>query len=205
MRAHEARLNRAERRETLAGNMGLGRLALPRGKPRLPVLEPRLIIIALVQVDIKLPVASSKPLVLQRVELRDSNAADFRPRSILEGVIIQEFAAQDQRDGQKSPDLTLAGLERALNLARVDPLCEVVQTKEDGGTRKAGRGENLSDEFAERRGNRHFGRNNAHRHFSNILRHDVDLVVEDGTNSTGHDGGGSGDAGFEADSVVGGG
>lgn len=58
---------------------GLGLLSLLVLLPLLPAVEPRVVILALIQVDIEAPVDCTKPLVFQRVKLLHRNAAHFRP------------------------------------------------------------------------------------------------------------------------------
>lgn len=85
---------------------GLGLVSLLGLQPLLPVSQPSLVVLALVQVDVKTPVDGAQPLVFQGVELLHSDAAHFRPRLVLEGVVVEELAAEKKRDGKHPPDLT---------------------------------------------------------------------------------------------------
>ena len=187
VRTNESCLDRAESGKALAGCMGS--LALLRGEPRLPVLKPGLVIVALVQIDVELPVTSSKPLGLQSVQLGNSDATNLRPRPILERVIVEEFAAQQQRNREQSPNLALASLERAVSLAGIDALCKVIQPEQDRRAGETRRGEDLRDELPEGRRNCSIGRHHSHGHLRHVFRHGVDLVVEDSTHTAGHDDG----------------
>lgn len=189
VRMDEAGLDGAEVGEALACRVGVGSLALLGDEPRLPVLQPRLVVVALVEVDVQVPFARNQPLDFHPVELGDFDAADFGPRLVLEGVIVQELASKQQRNGEQSPDLAFAGLEGTPCLASVDSLGEVVEAQEDGGAWQPGGGEDLGHEFPEGRSNGGLGRNNAHRHIGHVFRHDINLVVENGTHATSHDDG----------------
>lgn len=174
-----------KRSESLAA--GLGCLSLLHLLPVPPVLEPCLVILAKVKVDIEAPAHGFDPFKLKSIKLADGNAADFRPGAILEGVVVEELAAEKQRDGKISPDLTLRGLVRSHTLQSVDPLGEIVHSQENGSAGKSRGSENLRDKLAEGRSDRRLGGDDANRHLSNVFSHHVDLVIEDGTYATGHD------------------
>lgn len=143
----------------------------------------------MIKIDVEPPVHRLEPVILQGVELGDGDAADLRPGSVLKGVVVQEFAAEEKRNGKEPPDLTLGGLVRALALHRVDPLGEVVHPEENGRTRQSRGGENLRHKLAKRRSDAGLRSDNAGCHLGDILSHHVDLVIEDGTNASGHDDG----------------
>jgi hypothetical protein len=167
---------------------GLGDLSLLHILPVTPILEPSLVVLAHVKVDIEAPAHGLNPLKLKRVELRHGDTAHLGPGAVLEGVVIEELASQKQRDSQVTPDLTLGSLVGTLSLQGVDPLGEIVHSKEDGGAGQSCRGEDLRHELAEGRGHSSLRCDNASGHLSNVLGHHVDLIVEDGTHASGHDG-----------------
>lgn len=176
---------RDQRSESLAAD--LGSLSLLHILPFAPVVEPSLVVLAKVEVDIEAPAHGLNPVELQSVELGNSDAADLGPGAVLEGVVVEELAAEEKRNGKVSPNLTLGGLVRALTLHGVDSLSEVVHSQENGGAWKSRRGEDLRDEFAKGRGNRGIRGHNARRHLGHVLGHHVDLIIEDGTYASGHD------------------
>jgi hypothetical protein len=172
--------------------IGLG-LALLQLLPLTPVLEPGLVVLAAVEVDVKAPAHRLDPIKLKCVEFSHGNAADLGPGAVLERVIVEKLAAQEERDGEVSPNLSLGGLVVTLGLHRVDPLGEVVHAKEDSGAGQPRRSENLGDELPEGRGDSRLGSDQANRHVGNVFSHRLDLIVEDGAHATGHlegDGGG---------------
>lgn len=158
--------------------------------PLLPALEPGVVVFAIVKVDIQTPANISKPVALHFVEVGNGEATDFRPRAVLERVIVQELAAQEESNSEHAPDMTVLGM--ALDgtmghLQHVDSLGKIVHAEEDGGTWEAGGGENLRDEFPEGRGDLSL-LNEAGSHFGNVFSHQLDIVVEDSTNAARHDG-----------------
>lgn len=175
--------SRNKRSGPLAGGLGLALLQL---LPFTPILEPCLVVFAHVQVDIQTPAHGLYPIKLKRVEFRHGNAANLRPGAVLECVIIQELATQEQRYGQVSPNLSLRSLVWSLGLHRVDPLGKVVHAKKNGCARQSRRSEDLRNKLAESRSDRRVGSHHSNRHLSNILCHSLDLIVEDGTHASGH-------------------
>lgn len=167
----------------------LGGSSLLHLLPLTPVVEPGLIVLAFIKVDVEAPVHGRKPIILQSVQLRDGNTANLRPGSVLKGVVVQEFATEEERNGEESPNLTLGGLVRTLALHGVDSLGEIVHSKKNGRTGQSRGGEDLRHELPEGRGDASLGGNNASSHLGDILSHHVDLIIEDGTNASGHDDG----------------
>lgn len=178
-----------ERSKSVAA--GLSSLLLLHGSPVAPVVKPGLVILAHVKVDVETPAHGLEPLALEGVELRDGNATNFGPGAVLERVVVKELAAQEERNGQISPNLSFGGLvgNLALTLQSVDSLGKVVHAQKNGGTRKSRRSEDLSHKLAKGGGDRSIGSDNSRRHLSNVLGHHVDLIIEDGTHATGHFGG----------------
>lgn len=61
----------------------------------MPVLNPHEeAFVFVIHHAVDLPVECGKPDQFHRVELMHRNAADFGPRSVLEGVVVEELAAQ---------------------------------------------------------------------------------------------------------------
>ena len=178
---------RDERSNSVAA--GLGDLSLLHLLPLTPVFKPSLVVLAEIKVDVEPPVHGLDPVVFQRVEFRDGNAADFGPGAVLEGVVVEELAAEEQRNGEVAPHLSLGCLVRALVLHSIDSLGEIVHAKKNGGAGKSRRSENLGDELAEGRRDWSIGSNNSGGHLGNVFSHHVDLIIEDGTHASGHDDG----------------
>jgi hypothetical protein len=88
---------RNERSEPLAAN--LGSLSLLHLLPITPVLEPSLVILAEIKVDVESPSHRLNPFKLKSVELGNGNAADLRPGTVLERIVVKELASQKQGDG----------------------------------------------------------------------------------------------------------
>ena len=92
-----------------------------------------------------LPFEGKEPVELHGVEFGDGNVADFGPRLVLEGVVVQELAPQQQGDGEHAVDLTAAG---AVNLAggqQAHAVGQVEKTQQDGGAGQTRRGQDLID------------------------------------------------------------
>lgn len=79
-----------------------------------------------------------EPFRFQSIQLRYSNAADLGPRPVLERVVVEELAAQQQRNREQSPNLSFGGLEGTLRFASVYTLGQIVETEENGGAGKTG-------------------------------------------------------------------
>lgn len=121
--------------------------------PVVPVSAPRgksvlLIIDALVD----LPVKGKEPLELHLVQFSHGDVAHFGPRLVLEGIIIQEFAAQQQTHRQHTVNLATAGLEDPLSGQDAHAARHVEQAQQNSRTGEAGRGQDLEDVFPELRG-----------------------------------------------------
>lgn len=176
-----------QRSQTLS--VGLSGLSLLHLLPLAPVVKPGLVVLAVIKVDVESPAHGLKPIILQSVQLGDRDAANLRPGSVLEGVVVQEFAAKEKRNGEETPDLTLGSLVGALSLHGVDSLGEIVHSKKDGRAGQPCGSEDLRHKLPERRSDAGLGSNHASCHLSDILSHHVDLIIEDGTNASGHDDG----------------
>jgi hypothetical protein len=62
-----------------------------------PMIDPReKALIFIVHHAMDFPTEVGQPLQLHHVELVYRDAADFSPRSVLESVIVKEFAAEEQ-------------------------------------------------------------------------------------------------------------
>ena len=158
-------------------------------EPVAPVLEPRVVVLALIEVDVQVPGDGLQPLVLKRIQLRDRDATHFRPRAVLEGVVIKELAAQEQADSQHPPHLAIRGLEAARCTEHVDASREIVHAEEDSGGGQAGRGEKARYELAE--GGRDGGAwdDESLGHLGDIVGHLIYLVVQHSADAAGkHDG-----------------
>jgi hypothetical protein len=89
-------VNSGKRCETLEGCVALLVLGLLPASPR---CKPGVEVGVGDRVDVKVPLDRLQPLLLERVKLRNSNAADLGPGSVLEGVVIEELASQEQSNG----------------------------------------------------------------------------------------------------------
>lgn len=127
-----------KRSKSLQGGAALEILLL---EPLAPALQPGVVVLALVEVDVQIPRNRVQPLVLEGVQFRDGNTADLGPRSILEGVVVQELTPQEEADGQHSPHFTVGRLEATRGVEHVDSTREVVHSEEDGGGGEPGRRE----------------------------------------------------------------
>ena len=112
---------------------GLSLLSLLVLLPLLPAVQPSIIVLAPVQIDIEAPTDRTEPFLLQGVELLDGNTTGLGPRTVLERVVIKKLAAKEQADGQHSPDLTLGRLQRTSGGQHVRSLGEVVHAEKDCG------------------------------------------------------------------------
>src|SRR5271155_5050786 len=81
------------------------------------------------------PVETFEPLQFHGVQVLNRNAADLSPRSILERIVIKEFASKEETGCQHAVDgagrLGIVASRRNLLHAR----CEVEQAKHDGRAR----------------------------------------------------------------------
>lgn len=152
-----------------------------------PAVKPCLEVIALLKVDIQAPSHCLQPVVLHSVQILNSNAADLRPGTILERVIVQEFTAQEEADGEHTPNGAIADLEATgrRSIDDVHASCEVVHTEKDGRTWESSRGEQARDKLAECRRDRRSWEDDALGHLRNILRDLINFVVEHSAHTTG--------------------
>ncbi len=164
----------------------LGLLPLLGVLPLLPVGQPGVVVLAFVEVDVEAPADGSQPLVFQGVELLDGNAAHLRPRLVLEGVVVEELAPQQERNGQHAPDLAFGVVVLPGGVHHVDTLGQVVHSKKDGGAGESGGGQDLRDELAKRSVDSAPGHDQARRHLGHVVSHQLDLVVEDSADTSGH-------------------
>ena len=112
----------------------------------LPLLRPVLPALVLHGVAVKLVIDSVQPLHLQTVELADVDAADFRPRPIDEGVVVQELAAEHERDSEKTEQV---GVGLGLSVQHGHPLVQVEHAEQDGGRGQPRRTQHLVNPLAE--------------------------------------------------------
>lgn len=115
---------------------------------------------------VDLPLEAKEPLELHGVEISDGNAADFSPGAVLEGVVVEELAAEQEAGSEHTVDLSGSRCRRrrrrCLDSSRVDvgggehphARGQVVEAEEDGGARQTRRRKDLGDVFAELRGRR---------------------------------------------------
>lgn len=171
---------------------GLGLQPLLVLQPFLPVRQPRLVVLALVEIDVESPINGVQPLIFQSVQLLDWDVADLGPRLVLEGVVIEEFAAQHQSNRHHSPNLTLRVGLLAGVAHHVDSLRQVVHAEQDGGAGEPGRGEDLRDKFSEPPVDRVCRHDDASRHLGNVIGLELDIVVEHGADTTARHGAGIG-------------
>ena len=158
-------------------------------EPVTPVLQPRVVVLALVKVDVQVPSDGLQPLMLERIKLRDRDAAHFRPRAVLEGVVIKELAAQEQAYRQHPPHFAIRGLEAARYAEHVDASREIVHAKENGGGGKTSGGEEARHKLAEGGRDRRARDDKSLGHFGDIVGHLVYLVVQHRADAAGkHDG-----------------
>ena len=155
-------------------------------EPFLPVLQPGVVILALVQVDVEAPIYSTQPLIFQSIQLADRDAADFGPRLVLEGIVVQKLTPEEQGDGEHTPNLAFAVVDLAGGSHHVGPLGEVVHAEQDSGAWKTGRSQDLGDELPEGSVHGSSGRDDAGGHVGNVVGHELDLVVEDLTHTARH-------------------
>lgn len=156
--------------------------------PLSPTGQPSSVVGSRVQVDVKLPIHSRKPLHLQSVQFLYWNGTDLRPRLVLEGVVVKKLAPEKKSSGQHPPDLAVVELWRfTLSLGHaVDPLRHVVHSQQNCRARKSSRCEDLRHELLEGRRDGHIAERQAGGHRGNILRHHLDIVVENSTDSARH-------------------
>jgi len=165
---------------------GLCSLAFLHVLPLTPIVQPCLVVLAEVEVDVETPAHGLNPIELQSVQLDDGDTTDLRPRPVLEGIVVKEFASQKKRDGEVTPDLAFGSLVRPLALHAVNPLGEIIHSEKNRRTRQSRRGEYLRNELPKRRCNVGIWSDDSRRHLSNILCHQLDLIVEDSTNASRH-------------------
>lgn len=122
----------------------LSLLPLLGGLPLLPALEPGAVVLAPIQIDVEIPVDCSQPLVLKRVQLLHTDAADLGPRAVLERVVVEELASEEKGGRQHAPDLSLGdGRTLTTKAHHVDSLGHVVHSQKNGRARQPSRRENL--------------------------------------------------------------
>lgn len=168
---------------------GLGGLTLSHVLIVAPTIEPSLVVLAQVEIDIEAPVHSLNPIILERVELGDGDAADFGPRTILEGIVVEKLASKKERNREIAPNLALRSLVGpSLSFHGVDSLSKIVHAKKDSCARQSRGSEYLPDKLAEGRRDGSLWSDQTDCHLGNVLGHHVDLIVEDGTHASGHDG-----------------
>lgn len=134
--------------EPLAAGKGLGHLLATH--PLAPVVQPGVVVLASLQVDVEVPPDAHEPLCLQLIQLSDRDTRNFGPGSVLEGVVVEKLAAEEQGDGQHPPYLSLDRMEGTDSLQAIDPLGEVVHAKEDGGPGQTSGRKDLRDKLSER-------------------------------------------------------
>lgn len=117
--------------------------------PFTPAIKPSIEVLAGIEVDIEVPLHRLKPFMLHRIEFRHSDAADFRPRSVLECVVIQELASQKKTDRQHTPNDTIRSFVRSRSIEHVHTPRQVVHSKEDRCAGESCRRQESLDKLAE--------------------------------------------------------
>lgn len=127
------------------GGGGLGTPQLPVGKPG------RKAVMLVVNSVMDLPLKGEEPVELHGVEFGDGDVADFGPGLVLEGVVVQELAPEQQGDGKHAIDLAAAGAEDLAGGQQAHAVGQVEQTQQDGGAGQTRRGQDLIDILPELR------------------------------------------------------
>jgi hypothetical protein len=138
-----------------------------RGKPILLVMNPLM----------DLPLECKKPVQFHGVELGHWNVAHFRPRFVLEGIIVEKLAPQKEGSGKHSIDLTTTRGIHSSGREKSHSTRQVEKTQKDGGTGKPCRGEDLVHILAKLGWDRGSWVDDSLGHFCHKVRHLVHLVV----------------------------
>lgn len=163
---------------------GLVLLALLGLLPLGPIVEPGIVVFALVQIDVENPADGSQPLVFQSVQIANWDATDLRPRLVLESVVIKKLASEKKSDGQETPNLAL--VLDCTSGHHVDALGEVVETEQNGSPGKTSRRQYPRNVLPESRVHRVPWHHHAGGHLGNIVGHELDIVVENSANASRH-------------------
>jgi hypothetical protein len=174
------------RGETIEGSLAFGILRLA---PLFPAGNPCIVVVALIEIDVQIVVHALQPFMLQGVQLGNLDPADLRPGSVLEGVVVEKLASEQEPDGQHAPDDTLTSLggrwAAAHGIQLVGASGQVVHAQEDGCAGESGRGEQTRDELAEGWGDRVARQNDALSHLGDVVRHLVNFIVENRAHTAG--------------------
>lgn len=182
-----------QRGKTLESRLALLVLRLA---PLVPAVEPGIVALVGVEVDIHVPVDDGQPLVFELVQLGHGDAADLGPGAVLKGIVVEELATQKETRRQEAPrNASVDGFEVGVDKGQTRPLGQEVESQKDRCAGKTGGREETRDKLAKRRSDGHVGHEHTLRHFGHIVRHLVDLIVEHRTDATGkHDENRDGDA-----------
>lgn len=127
------------------GGGGLGTPHLPVGKPG------RKTVMLVVNSIMNLPFEREEPVEFHGVEFGDGDVADFGPGLVLEGVVVQELAPEQQGDGEHAIDLAAAGAVDLAGGQQAHAVGQVEKTQQDGGAGQTRRGQDLIDILPELR------------------------------------------------------
>lgn len=128
-------------------------------------------------------VDGEKPLPLHLVEKLGFDAAHFRPRAVDEGVVIEELAADNQRDREYAADEVFVHREMSFSADSHNTFREIVQAEEQCRRWQSRRRKDLKDPLSVGRvwpGARqpHLKHSIANVHHK--VRHELNIVVESG-------------------------
>jgi hypothetical protein len=156
--------------------MGLyGRLV----PPFLPVGQPgSKPILLVVNALVDLPVKCKEPVELHGVQLTDGDVADLSPGFVLECVVVQELASQEQSHREHAIDLATTSSIHLGRRKHAHPARKVIQSQKDSGTRQTGRRENLKDVFPELGRDRRSWVDDSLGHLSHEVGHLIHLIVQ---------------------------
>lgn len=147
--------------------------------PVAPTVQPCIVILTALQINVEVPVNATEPFSLKLIQLRYRDAGHFGPGAVLKSVVIEEFAAEQEGDGQHAPDLSFVRMEGAQLLQAVDSLRQIVHSEEDRSLGQACGCQDLRDKLAKGSGNVQSGGDQLDRHLGYVLGHHVDFIVED--------------------------
>lgn len=99
-------------------------------------------------VEVQVVTDREEPFTFHLVEKLDIETANFGPRTIDEGVVIKELAADNQGDGEDLVDVVFVELWNGHAAESRDPLRHVEETQEQRRRWKPSRGQNLQNPLA---------------------------------------------------------
>jgi hypothetical protein len=108
--------------------------------PFLPVGQPgSKPILLIMNALVDLPVKCKEPVELHGIQLTNGDVADLSPGFVLECVVIQEFASQEQSHREHAIDLATTSSIHLGRRKHAHPARKVIQSQKDSGTRQTGR------------------------------------------------------------------